>query len=92
MKNKPVSKSFIAWCKKHFKDDLDKIDVKAHYDKFLSVDENKTLFKEKFGVYFKGSKPELSAKERKKKETREAFDSNKQDYEERFGVEVRVVV
>ncbi len=50
---KTIPKTFLKWCRKHFKDDLDKVDVSAEYDRSLSVVENKTLFQEKFSIYFK---------------------------------------
>lgn len=47
-----IPRKFTRWCERVFGEDLDQVDVKAHYDATLTVEENETFFREAFPIYF----------------------------------------
>lgn len=47
-----IPKRFRSWAEDAFKDDLDKVDVTAHYDETLTVEENQSEFRRLFPAYF----------------------------------------
>lgn len=51
MQKKIIPKQFLNWFSKFYGDDADKIDFEMEYDITISIDENITLFKQKFPVF-----------------------------------------
>ena len=87
---KVIPRKFLKWCKKHFKDDTDKIDILAEYDSSLTIEENKTLFKEKFFTYFK-EEVKLTKTEVLQKEKESLLIDNINRFQERFNIPIEFV-
>lgn len=93
MKHRKIPKSLIKWIAKRLKEEgsMDKIDVVAHYDKSLTLSENKQLFEQKYGIYFKPVEPKLTRKQIKQQEIECEFEQRKANLSERFGIELKFV-
>ncbi len=88
-----IPKRFSDWLVRQLKDanDLDKIDIEAHYDRELTFAENKTLFENRFGLMFTLKPVKIPAKELKAQETERLLKFNIDALNARFGIEIRMV-
>jgi len=72
VKDKDISMSFKTWCKKAFGENLDKVDVLAHYDRELNYSENKEAFTDNFNSMFcEEYKEEIKLRDVKEREKAE---------------------
>ena len=88
-----IPKNFMKWFNSHFLDERDVIDVKHEYDRELTIDENKEIFKQKFSIHYCEDSKEIKAKVKieKDKLNSEMFSQRKNYLEQRFGIELSFV-
>jgi len=87
---KTIPRTFLTWCRSHFKDDTDKIDIPSEYDLSLTIAENMTIFRNKFSIYFK-EEPKFSREEAVKKHKESMLTDNINKLQERLGVQIAFV-